>query len=477
MNVLVYVLDALRADHVSCYGYGRDTTPTIDRLADEGIRYASCFSPATWTKPVGASLLTGAYPPLHGTRTREDVFDADVTRLPEVLSEAGFRTVGFSTMGNVSASIGYGRGFDTYYDLYKDPDIVRKRRSQDTASEALDHETVDSIALPRAEDLTARLTEWLRANADEDFFAFCWSIEPHVPYDPPEQYRGYTDSDYDGAVDGERETLPEVESEEDLEHLKALYDGCVEYNDSELGGIVETLEALGIYDETIVVVLGDHGDAFDEHGRLTHGHLPYDELIHVPLVVKPAVNHGHDSQVVEEMISIVDVAPTLLNSVGMDDRPETVQGRVLPPFGPNGSSAPVFAETQARDIYPSFYSVRTERWKYMEVDRPSRSLETVLAMLRQVYRRGLLWQVLRNPGYYLKRYRHRENRFLYDLEADPNENENLVAKYPEKAHELRTRLEDWIERGEQLHERLSRFGDLDIDSETTEQLRQLGYVD
>jgi len=477
MNVLTYVLDALRADHVSCYGYDRDTTPTIDRLAEQGIRYENCFSPATWTKPVGASLLTGAYPPLHGTRSRDDVFDADIIRLPETLSEVGIATAGFSTMGNVSASIGYGRGFDTYRDLYKDPDVVAKRQTRDTDSEELGHEDRDEIALPRAEDLTESVVEWLETDAEDDFFAFCWSIEPHMPYDPPEGYRDYTDPEYDGPVDGQRETLTNVETNADLEQLKALYDGGIRYNDDELGPIVNALKDQGIYDETMIVVLGDHGDAFNEHDRLTHGHLPYDELIHIPLVIKPVTESGVTQQVVEETACLVDVPATIMSATGIEDVPETVEGRELPPFGPPGSSAPVFSETRFRDVYPSFYSVRTDEWKYMEVDEPDRDVGTMLDTVKQVYQRGLIWEIVRNPRYYLERYLHDENRFLYNLDDDPNEQRNLVTEQLERADKMESLLTGWVEEGERRHKKLSSLSNLDIDSETSEQLKQLGYVE
>jgi len=477
MNVLVYVLDALRADHVSCYGYERGTTPRIDEVADEGIVYRNAFSPATWTKPVGASILTGAYPPVHGTRSREDVFNADITRLPEVLAPHGIYSVGFSTMGNVSESLGYGRGFDEYHDLYKDPEIVKRRKTQDTDSEELDHEAADEIALPRAEDLSEHVIDWLKQNTDTDFFAFCWSIEPHIPYDPPDGHRQFVDPEYDGPVDGERESLSAVKTDADLAHLKALYDGEIAYNDFEFGRIIETLKQLGIYDETAIVVLGDHGDAFNEHGQLTHGHLPYDELAQVPLILKPAAAHDVESQSISELCSLVDVAPTIMAACGIDEQPETVQGRPLLPYGPRGSSAPVFSETVLRDVYPAFYSVRTEAWKYMEVDEPDRDLGTIVDTIKQVSQRGLIWEILRNPRYYYERYRHSQDRFLFDLDADPEEHENLVDEQPAKAKEMESLLEEWLNDGERMHDRLSASEAVDIDSETSEQLRQLGYVE
>jgi len=477
MNVLIYVLDALRADHVSCYGYERKTTPNIDAIAADGVVYNRCFSPATWTKPVGASLLTGAYPPVHGMRTREDVFDTDIKRLPELLVASQPTSVGFSTMGNVSTSLGYDRGFDAYHDLYKDPKIIEKRKITDSESEELEHESVETIALPRAEDLSDIIVEWLTNKPDGEFFAFCWSIEPHDPYDPPEPYRGFTNPEYDGPVDGERETLSDVKTDADLNHLKALYDGCIKYNDDEFGRIIDTLEQRGLYNDTLIIVLGDHGDAFNEHGRLTHGHLPYDELAHVPLIIKPPMGHDIEPQVVEEMACLIDVAPTILKAAGVGDFPETVQGRALPPYGPAGSSAPIFSETRSRDIYPAFYSVRTERWKYMKVDEPARDIRTFFDTLRQLYKRGLFGEIIRNPRYYLQRYLHSEKEFLFNKEVDPNEQNNLINGRAERAQEFQMLLENWINEGEQLHDQLSQIKDLNIDRGTSEQLKRLGYID
>lgn len=469
-------MDALRADHLSCYGYTRETTPNIDEIAATGIRYSRCFSPATWTKPASASILTGAYPPVHGMRTREDTFVTDIPRLPELLSKRGFTTAGFSTMGNVSKSLGYGRGFDEYYDLYKNPDIVEKRATTSADSEELEHESADKIALPRAEDLTAEFTEWLE-QTDDDFFAFMWSIEPHIPYNPPEDYRGFIDSTYEGPVDGERETLPEVETEEDLSRLKRLYDGEIKYNDDEIGQIVSALKQKGEYEDTLLIIAGDHGDAFNEHGRLTHGHLPYDELIHVPLILKPPNGKQIVKPEITEITSLVDICPTIADAAGINSIPDTVQGRSLPPFGKEGSSSPVFSETRSRDIYPAFYSIRTERWKYMCVDNPDRSFETALETLTQLYERGIIVDILRNPRYYLSRYLHSEDEFLFDLEKDTLESENLVSEEFNVASELRENLQTWLEDGERIHKSLSETGRIDIDSGTDEQLRKLGYLD
>lgn len=166
-----------------------------------------------------------------------------------------------------------------------------------------------------------------------------------------------------------------------------------------------------------------------------------------------------------------------MSATGVADIPETVEGRELPPFGPSRSSAPVFSETRFRDVYPSFYSVRTDEWKYMEVDEPDRDIGTMLDTVKQIYQRGLIWEIVRNPRHYLERYLHDETRYLYDLDDDPDEQTNLVNEQPKKADEMESLLTRWMEEGKRRREQLSSVGDLDIDSETSEQLKQLGYVE
>lgn len=480
MNLIIYVLDALRADHLSCYGYTRETSPSIDAIADEGLVYENCFTVSTWTKPVGASILTGVYPPTHGVRTREDVFNTDIARLPEELSSDGFTTAGFSTMGNVSKSIGYGKGFDEYFDLYKDPEIIQKRQTTDSSSEELELEEENKIALPRAEDLTDRLIEWTEDlnDDDEDFFAFCWSIEPHIPYDPPEGYRDFTDPSYTGPIDGSRECLPEVKSEEDLEQLKSLYDGEIRYNDAQIGRMVDWLKENGMYNETLLVLLSDHGDAFKDHGRLTHGHLPYDELIRVPLIVKPPESLGIEPDRIKETVSVIDIFPTVLEMLGIEKTEAShVQGQAIVGGSPRPDSAPVFSETRSRDIYPAFYSVRTEKRKYMEVHPPKKNLGTIFKLARQLIDRGLIWDIIRDPRYFLERYRHEDKRFLFDLESDPEEQHNLVKKQPREAEALEEALNEGLTFCGKVFEEREKGEGKDIDESVNKQLRELGYID
>lgn len=486
MNVLLYVLDALRADHLSCYGYERETTPIIDRLANEGVRFDRCYAPATWTRPVAASLLTGLYPPAHGTRTRYDTLGTAHQTLATQLHDAGYDTVGVTSMGNVSTATGFNRGFDRFYDLYLDESLLDRRASSTATEEELKTET-GAVALPRAEDITATLKEWLTGRESEaPFFAFCWSIETHIPYDPPPDSMRFRDPDYDGPVDGSRESLMQVRTPADLNQLQALYDEEIRYNDDCIGDVLALLESRDELDETLVVVVGDHGDAFCEHGRLTHGHAPHEEVVRVPWVLRPPAGDS-STGFVDSQVSLVDVAPTLIELATGRTTSESVGGNeevggtslagAMSGETVTGKEA-VFFETRSYDMQNGYYGVRTPEWKYVEIDRPDLSISTLVGLVRYIVEKGILTDVLRNPRYYVRRYRHDEKTQLYRLATDPDERENVADSYTDQRAALATVLSEWRHRCERFRSALpDEDTQADVDEKTREQLHQLGYVE
>lgn len=476
MNVLLYVIDCLRSDHLSCYGYSRETTPHIDAVADDGIRYERCFTPTTWTRPASVSLLTGMYPPAHGVRHRESRFPRELERLPQSLAAAGFDTLGVSTMGNVSSALGYDVGFDTYHDLYKNDEIVRKRTNVSTEQEKLLFEDRERIALPRAEDITEHLTRaYENADADDDLFSFCWGIDLHMPLDPPESHRGFLDSTYSGPIDGSFESLPDDPDETDRRRLRDLYDAELRYTDEQFGNVVQTLKSEDTYDESLIIVVGDHGEAFGEHGTLFHGGCPYDELLHVPLVIKPP-DSGETPETVSDLTSLIDIYPTVLEALEIEPRPEHVQGQAVRPFGTDARDTPVYSETQLRDFKPAYYSVRTDRWKYIDIRRPSPT-----EVLRRMYahRESLpgprfVLSVLRDSLYDEVRG---VDKHLYDVETDPDEQRDLSTEQSAVAERLERHLDDWLVECDRVNDEVAGSTSVDIDAGTQEQLKQLGYTE
>lgn len=481
MHIVLYVLDALRADHLSCYGYEREVSPCVDALACEGVLFEDCFTSTTWTRPVAASILSGAYPGVHLTRSRHDAFFSNLPLLPGVLKAAGFKSAAFSTMGNVGSELGFGRGFDTYYDLFCNPAILSKRRKLDRAKEGLMHSTDEDIALPRAEDVHDYFFPWLEENRSANTFSFIWSMETHVPYAAPNGFRRFSTLEPSRPNEGERDDLRSA-GLVDRQRLMNLYDDEIYYNDYCIGQIISHLKKLDIYDDAFIVVVADHGDAFYEHGVYAHGHAPYEELIHVPMVMKfPGGQYA--GRRVEGLIELIDIFPTVVAVTGL--APDTgsgdfVQGHNLLPLIEGTQSQVreyVFSDTQSLDVGHRYLSVRGQRWKYIQVQRPKRDKNTLISSMQHIIDRRMIFDILRHPRYFLHRYFVNSSEYLFDLEADPGEQLNLAAEYPDRVGRFRQLLVGWQQRNDELAQQV---GSLSYTYEEGEGLRrhleELGYM-
>ncbi|MCB8976651.1 MAG: sulfatase [Ardenticatenaceae bacterium] len=480
MHIILYVLDALRADHLGCYGYKRDITPHIDQIAAEGVLFENCFTSTTWTRPVAASLLTGAYPKVHQTTSRDNMFSVGLKRLPEMLQTGGFETAAFNTMGNIAGEIGFSRGFDQYFDLFREPALVAKRHRLNAAKEGLLHTAEAEIALPLAEDINDYLLPWLAERKAENTFSFVWSIETHEPYGAPEPFRRYA-----GPVhrpgEGESDDIRSA-TQADRDRLMNLYDDGILYNDHCIGQLVDQLKQLGIYEDTLFLIVGDHGEAFYEHGFYTHGHPPYDELIHVPLIVKfPGWTHA--GRRVAGLAELIDVVPTVTAVAHLPQPAETsrfIQGKNLLPLLTKEQDQVrtyTFSDTQSLAIHNRYLSVRSQEWKYIQIRQPQRNRQTLLKTVQHVLARGLLWDIIRRPRHFLRSYFRNNNEFLFNLQTDPAEQHNALTEHPEVAQELQQILEQWLMQNEQLSQQL---GDEPLTYHESEALQKhlekLGYL-
>ncbi len=515
-NVLLYIIDALRADHLSCYGYGRPTSPVIDALAAEpgAVRFTRAFTPATWTKPVAASLLSGCYPPAHGVRSRSDLFIRAVPRLPEILQAAGYRSAAVSTIGNVSSVLGFGIGFDHFVDLYKDPALAGQREVSNTGAWKLYFEQDTTVVLPLAEDVTQRALQWLsggarsetgpsaenRAAANRDqstnlpiyqpWFLFLWALDPHDPYYPPSGFDRWRDPDYTGRIDGSAESVRRVRTPADVQRLVDLYDGEIAYVDQQFGRLLDFVRASGQYDDTLIVVAGDHGEAFGEHGDFVHGHLAYEEVMHVPLLVKFPAFLAVQGGAVDALAQLTDIAPTVLDALGLGHLAGDMQGVSLLPAVRGDSASPrslAFSETQASTANNRLLAVRTERWKYLRVDPPgdyagngaapgpASGRERLAGYWQQLANPEMVKRLLRNPMFYLRR-QMAQRQMLFDLEADPQERHNVAAQHPAVVAELDAALEAWLAACRVYAELSDKQGVAGLDEATLAQLHGLGYL-
>ncbi len=284
-TVVLISVDCLRADHVGVYGYPRSTTPNIDRLSKDGVVFKNAMSVSSWTLPVHMSMLTGLMPSQHGL-TRYHRLRPTVPYLPQVLTNEGYETLGVVSGAYLSTTFGYHEGFREYR-------YLNDRSSQEVVEASLD---------------------LIRRSSGRPVFLFLHLFDAHWPYLAPQGYRdrfGERLPDISNSMRKVLERLPPTGPEE-VQGLKNLYDGEIAYIDEALGGLFEGLEALGLYENSIIIVTADHGEGFYEHEDWQHANLLYDEVLHVPLIVKWP--HQARTGEVDSLVSLLDIFPTIFRN-------------------------------------------------------------------------------------------------------------------------------------------------------------------
>ncbi len=437
-SVLLIMVDTLRADHLSCYGYDAIRTPAIDGLAADGTRFAHAYSNASWTRPSVATILTSLYPSTHKAIHKSDALPDAVTTLPEVLQAAGYRTIGFANNINVAPLFNFQQGFDDY--VFLEPDFFFGA-TESAAQLALYNQLrlmreryfsrykhVENYYQP-AEVVTDRGLEWIAAHgAAGPFFMFLHYMDPHDPY-------------FTHPFNGEalaRVANPNPDPAE-APRYRAAYDGAITYLDGQLGRLFERLKASGVYDKTMIVLTADHGEEFCEHGGWWHGQTLYDEQLTVPLIVK-APRGGPAGIVNDAMVGSVDIAPTIIAAAGTA-APEAMVGRPLTLTA--GATAPrdhAFAESDLEGNVLESYR-NADGWKLIEANP-------------------------RNP-------RGLPPRQLFETRTDPHERHDVAAAETQQASTLAAHLATVQSRA-----LAAAVGGREtaIDSATEERLRALGYV-
>jgi len=392
-NVLLISIDTCRADHLSCYGFERPTTPRIDEIARQGLLFEQAISPAPLTLPAHCSLLTGVYPPSHRVHDNYGYKLGDSQHtLAEILKENGFRTGAVISSFVLDRKFGTHQGFDEYYDRF-DPSGAANRAAE-----------------RRGEDASRQARKFLAENKDHPFFLFLHFYDPHDAYEPPEPYAS--------------------------EYADDLYAGEIAYTDHCLGQVIDRLRELDLYDSTLLVIIGDHGEALGEHAESTHGYFIYQSTLQVPLIIrapgkiKPARRPANTS--------LVDVTPTILACLDLPI-PDHIQGINLVTFSPEESP-----ESPDRYIYCESLT----------------GTKFGCNPLRGVYRDQ--WQ-----------YIHTNRPELYDLSADPRQANNLAPSMPQRVRLMSGNLEDLNRQLEQFDSGDSRLA---LDAASRKSLESLGYV-
>jgi len=395
-NVLVIVVDTLRADHLPSYGYERGATPNLDAFAADAIRFDQAFANASWTRPSFASIMTGRYPSSHSVMAKSDALPAELVTIGEAFREGGYHTTGVVTNYNIGPYFNFDQGFDEYH--YLEPDFILgaddaaaklllvqflRQRLFEPARDRL-FGVQPGVAYQSAEVVNREIISLLDAAPEgRPFMLFAGYMDPHDPY-------------YAHPYDGEgysRAAHPNPDPDE-APHLTALYDGEITYWDQYFGELIAELQRRGLYDDLTIVITADHGEEFCEHGGFFHGTTLYDEQVHVPLFVR-LPGGRRSGTVVNHWVQSIDILPTLLRESGLPV-PEGVQGGDL--F--EGSSR-LFAE-------------ESHEGNVLEAVRERRGMDE-------------LKLITANPG----NPRHLPERELFRVDRDRGEAHDLSASEPE----------------------------------------------
>ncbi len=325
-NVIVIVVDTLRADHLSSYGYERDTSPFMDRLAAEGVRFENAISPSSWTQPSHASMLTGRYTYEH--QAENTPLDGTFPTIGEVMQANFYRTGAFSANTLFfTRRQGHGRGFLHFEDNYQSvPDAFFNSSLYGFLFDfyglrkALNYEGVPTRVL--ASDINDAVLTWVDRDAEKPFFVFMNYFDVHDPYTPPEPYRSKYASTPNpgGLINGFMERYSPSLTPEQIQTEIDAYDGSIAYVDDQIKALFSELETRGLLENTIVIVTSDHGESLGEHGILQHSASLYLDEIHVPLIV-----WGPDQvpagKVIDTPVTLTALPSTVLSLAGSDNDP------------------------------------------------------------------------------------------------------------------------------------------------------------
>jgi arylsulfatase A-like enzyme/Flp pilus assembly protein TadD len=448
-NVLLVVIDTLRADHVGAYGYPFPTTPNLDRFAERSIIFETAVSQAPWTAPAIASLFTGLYPSVHGldggirwgeaatSHGRVLPFAIQKTLPPghqtlaEVFRSAGYTTAGFVSNLYVNAIFGFAQGFDHFDDSHDD------------------YLLADGETKRRAAVTNERVFEWLLSGITEPFFLVVHYNDPHWPYEPPPPYGQNFITGYQGPltptttreiVVTHREAPPPI-TEEDLAYIVGLYDGEIQYVDTHLGRLLDAVNELPTDRELVTVVTADHGEEFLDHGAFNHGYTLYEEQTSVPFIISEPSRFI--PRRVAQQVRLIDAAPTILDLAGIDSRQFLFQGRSLVPLMAGSRFESLAAFSEATNVGGQS-SIRS-----------SESLKLIHSLFDPQ------WQ-------------------LFDLRVDPGEQRDLRSSHAAQLHNLAASLESWREANQALRSEFNVSGTgLDhvvLDEKTKQGLQALGYI-
>jgi len=407
MKVILLVIDTLRADHLGCYGYSRETSPNIDKLAKEGILFENAYPSDVPTQPSFTSMFTGQRGIFTGivSHSRTENLSEDVPYLTEILAQNGVTTAAVSTLYMMR------RWFARGFKYYMNPVAGVRRRLQQ-----VDAKEINEMAI-----------SWLKGHKEEDFFLFVHYWDPHSIYLPPEPYRRlfYEGDETDPGnhsldILKKQPVWPFIkrhldaikENITDIEYVIAQYDGEIRYADDNVGELIGTLEDLGIFDETVFIVTSDHGESLGEHHFYFDHCDVYEPTVHVPLIIRYSGKAPKGKRVKGLIQSTLSIAPTVLNLFGIEV-PKVMEGKDLVEIakGEDEGYSEIYVN---QGLWTAKRALRAGRWKIIKTLDKS------------------FWDTPEIE--------------LYDLEEDPRETKNLAQDEKDLVDKLELRMYRWLKK-------------------------------
>ena len=430
-NIILIVMDAVRADHLSCYGYSRPTTPFLEALGADGIIFDRAFAAAPWTPPSHASLFTGTYPSQHGVDVDENLhLSGQHPTMAEILSRKGYATLAILPDAHLSEARGFARGFSEFVETFRMPYVAFDYHS---ATSFLRNLVLGRDA--RAYHSSRLLKSWLHKQVRSEarpFFAFINYKTAHNSYRSPLPFRSRFKISASTAQDPRKlryyangGAYPYMAggldmTERDMQVVQSWYDGAIAYLDHAIRDVAQFLKQLEVYDDTFIIITADHGENFGDHGLGYHLFCLYDSLIRVPLLLSyPRL--GKSGKRMNSLVSLTDVLPTILELIGCDlgDYPE-IQGKSLLPFN-GGVHGHIFAEFGRPRYMLKRLTARYPEHDFSRYDKGLRCIRTTELKL-----------IVGSDG----------SEELYHLPSDPAEISNVIKDYPAEADILRCALQD-----------------------------------
>lgn len=404
-NVLILTLDTTRADRLGCYGHAAAHTPNLDAFAAErAVRFDQAITAAPITLPSHTTIMSGTYPVFHGVHDNDGfIVDEEITTLAEILTEQGFTTGAVVASFPLHSQFNLDQGFDSYNDNFTED----WSQAEQEARTGLSFGFIERTAY----QVNQAALRWLDDHGDDEFFLWIHYFDPHQAYQPPPPYDSQVSDPYDGEI---------------------------AFADENFGALMKYLEQRGLLERTLVIVVGDHGESLYDHGEPSHASYVYDPTMRVPfLVAAPGVSQA--GRVVERQVRTIDIAPTVLDLLGVAAHPDMQGVSLVADLSPGGEdrSTPALLEAhycQYHYGWAPLRALRTDRYKY------------VLAPTAE----------------------------LYDLFEDPDELYNLASTRPEVLEEMAGEIDDMARR--LTASDIARSTAVDVDAEIREQLAALGYL-